>query len=231
MNMQIIYTFDPETREFIGAYERDSNIKSQLDISDRTLDAPVHKAGFTTIRNADNTAWLNTADHRGIKQYNTTSKIESTVDYIGDIKDGFTLQTPPHEFCIWSAKNKAWIVDSEGLLADAKLKKRAEINQARDKAELSGFEYGGNMYDSDDAATRRISNAALAARSAIDSGDSYDVYWTLQDNTNVRLLETDLVALQAALVLHVSKTFEKANMLKAMIELAESQDDLNNITW
>lgn len=231
MNMQIIYTFDPETREYIGYYERDANIKSRLDISDRTLDAPTHNVGYTPVRNADNTDWVLVPDHRGKKQYNTTNKVESAVDYIGDIKDGFSLQIPPHEFCVWSQQSKAWIVDGAGLLADAKLKKRAEINQARDAAEMSGFEYNGNMYDSDDAATRRISNAALAARSAIDSGDSYDVYWTLQDNSNVRLMETDLIALQAALVLHVSKTFEKANMLKAMIDLAESQDDLNNITW
>lgn len=51
--------------------------------------------------------WNVKEDHRGKTVYSTKDQIESKVDYVGEIKDGFTELKPNSQFDIWNGKE--WI--------------------------------------------------------------------------------------------------------------------------
>ncbi|EDS5037441.1 tail fiber assembly protein [Salmonella enterica subsp. enterica serovar Wandsworth] len=53
--------------------------------------------------------WSHEPDHRGEVVYSTTDGSASTVDYIGDIKDGFTTLAPATPYDKWDGAN--WVTD------------------------------------------------------------------------------------------------------------------------
>ncbi len=113
-------------------------------------------------------------------------------------------------------------------LEELKLAKRAEINQARDKAEQGGFEYLGKTFDSDQISAQRISMAAQAMALA---PEGTTITWTCQDNTTIDLTAQELVGLVVALATWSNACHEKATALKAKIEAAQTAEELELITW
>lgn len=113
-------------------------------------------------------------------------------------------------------------------LEELKEAKRAEINQARDAAEQGGFEYLGKTFDSDPISCQRISMAAQAMALA---PEGTTITWTCQDNSTIDLTAQELVGLVVALAQHSNTCHEKATALKAKIEEAKSEEELNKINW
>lgn len=113
-------------------------------------------------------------------------------------------------------------------LNEIKAEKRAEINTARDAAEQGGFEYLGKTFDSDQISAQRISMAAQAMALA---PDGTTITWTCQDNSTIDLTAQELVGLVVALAQHSNTCHEKATALKAKIEEAKSEEELNKINW
>lgn len=116
----------------------------------------------------------------------------------------------------------------EPTLDELKAQKRAEINQARDKAEQGGFEYLGKTFDSDQVSCLRISTAAQALALAPEESA---IVWTCQDNTTISLNKEQLVGLVAALAQHSNNCHQKATALKAEIDKAKSKEELDKIVW
>lgn len=117
----------------------------------------------------------------------------------------------------------------------AKQEKRAEINAARDAAEQSGFEYMGKTFDSDPISCRRISCAAqaMAVMPAVigDEQGEPTITWTCQDNTTIDLTAAELQGLVAALAQWSNSCHEKATVLKAQIENAQTAAEVEEISW
>ena len=87
----------------------------QLDANDDTLApdnalriAPEFKEGFYPCEN--NGKWVQVADHRGKTVYNTETKESFKIDYLGEIKAGFTL-LEPFQFSKWDGKK--WVLDED----------------------------------------------------------------------------------------------------------------------
>lgn len=122
-----------------------------------------------------------------------------------------------------------WVDDYvEPSLDDIKLAKRAEINQARDKSEQSGFEYLGKTFDSDPISCQRISCAAQAM--SLSSGDN-KITWTCQDNTTIELTKEQLSGLVGALAQHSNACHQKATKLKADVDKAKTAEQVEAIKW
>lgn len=119
-------------------------------------------------------------------------------------------------------------VTPEPTLDELKLLKRAEINSARDRTEQGGFEYLGKVFDSDMISCQRISMAAQAMALAPEGAT---ITWTCQDNSTIDLTAQELVGLVVALAQHSNTCHEKATALKAKIEEAKSEEELNKINW
>lgn len=122
-----------------------------------------------------------------------------------------------------------WIDDyCEHTLNELKEAKRAEINQARDKAEQGGFEYMGKVFDSDPISCQRISMAAQAIALAPEGAT---ITWTCQDNTTIDLAAKDLARLVVAFANWSNTCHQKAATIKAQIEAAKTAEELEKITW
>lgn len=116
-------------------------------------------------------------------------------------------------------------------LDELKEQKRAEINQARDKAEQGGFEYMGKVFDSDQVSCIRISSAAQAMSVATMSDETPIITWTCQDNSTIDLTAPELMGLVVALAQWSNECHQKATALKAQIDACESKEALDNIKW
>lgn len=124
----------------------------------------------------------------------------------------------------------AYIIVAEAF-EKAKLKKRAEINQARDAAEQGGFEYMGKVFDSDIVSCIRIQGAAQSMQAATMAEVVPTITWTCQDNTTVELTAQELMGLSVALAEWSNICHQKASALKAQIETATSEEELEKIKW
>lgn len=120
---------------------------------------------------------------------------------------------------------------SKPSLDELKLIKRVEINQERDAAEQGGFFYMGKTFDSDIVSCIRIQGAAQSMQAAAMAEDMPTITWTCKDNTTVELTAQELMGLSVALAEWSNTCHQKATSLKAQIDKATSEEELENITW
>ncbi|MCQ8986272.1 MULTISPECIES: tail fiber assembly protein [Escherichia] len=76
-------------------------------------------------------AWIQREDHRGTVVYSTTDGLESVVDYIGEIKPGFTKLIPVTPYDKWDGEK--WVTDTEaqhGAAVDAAEAQRQSLINA-----------------------------------------------------------------------------------------------------
>lgn len=130
----------------------------ELEANDDTLPpdnalriAPEFKNGYWPCEK--NGKWILVEDHREKMVYNIETKESSVVDYLGKIKDGFTL-LEPFEFCKWSGKK--WVLDenakNEHLIKSNQVLKNSLINEANEKISLLQDIIDLDMQESDEEA-------------------------------------------------------------------------------
>ena len=114
---------------------------------------------------------------------------------------------------------KQW-VDPRSL-DDIKAQKWAEIKSQRDQLEFGGFNFDGNIYDSDQVSQGRIMGAAAAAW--------VDQTWTLANNTTVELTALQLKQLYRALQAHIASVHERGRITRQLILEAETKEDVEAV--
>lgn len=114
---------------------------------------------------------------------------------------------------------KQW-VDPRSL-DEIKAQKWAEIKSQRDQLEFGGFEFEGNIYDSDQVSQGRIMGAAIAR---------VDQVWTLADNTTVELSASQLQQLYAALQLHIAEVHARGRAARQAIHEADTREKVDAVT-
>ena len=111
----------------------------QLDANNDTLPpdnalriAPEFRDGYWPCE--QNGAWILIEDNRNKTVYNIETKEAEKIDYLGKIRDGFTL-LKPFEFCTWNGEK--WILDedakNEHLIKNNQNLKNSLINEASEK--------------------------------------------------------------------------------------------------
>lgn len=105
-------------------------------------------------------------------------------------------------------------------LDEIKDQKWYDIKTARDQLEFGGFEFEGNIYDSDQVSQGRIMGAAAAG---------VDQVWTLADNTTVELSASQLQQLYVTLQLHIASVHERGRIARAAIESAVTKEEVEAI--
>lgn len=71
---------------------------------------------IAVVRSDDGKQWLYVPDHRGKTVYDIHNRASCTVDYLGEIKTGFTLLAPSTQFDKWDGKK--WVTDNQAMKAD-----------------------------------------------------------------------------------------------------------------
>lgn len=135
LEIPTIYVFEKQTNEFISSHKDTFLIDyKKFNLSEQeTLIKPLDvKEGFVVCFNETKQEWEYQEDNRNKTVYSTTTKEALIVDYLGTIKDGFTLLVPS-EFDKW--ENNSWTKDIEAIRAS----KLLTINTECNKAIVSGF--------------------------------------------------------------------------------------------
>lgn len=129
------------------------------------------------------------------------------------------LPSSPHSNYIFDYTIKDWI--DPRTLEQAKADAWNDIKYRRDELEFGGFEYNGNIYDSDQVSQGRIMGAANAG---------VDQTWTLADNSTVDLTADELKKLYVTLQQHISSAHERGRLARQAIDQAATIPEVEAIT-
>jgi len=142
-------------------------------------------------------------------------------DYEASVSDywngvGFSMiGAAPNDHSVFDYVMRSWIDLS--TLQDKKIEAWHRIKNERDKLEFGGFEFEGNIYDSDQVSQGRIMGAAAAG---------VDRTWTLADNTTVELSASQLRQLYVALQVHIASVHERGRIARQLIFDAETKEQV-----
>lgn len=121
-----IYNYNQNTKEFISKSIANENPlengKYLIPANATIIDVLHSKDGFAVCFNETEQKWEYIEDNRSKTVYSTITKEPSIVNYIGAIKDGFTLLVPS-EFDKW--ENSSWVIDD--TLTQNEFKKKRNI--------------------------------------------------------------------------------------------------------
>lgn len=134
--------------------------------------------------------------------------------------DGKWVNIPdrPSEYHRFDYALRQWI--DPRSLDEIKARKWEEIKSLRDQLEFGGFEFEGNIYDSDQVSQGRIMGAAAAG---------IDQTWTLANNTTVELTALQLKELYVALQAHIANAHERGRIARQLIFEAETKEQVEAI--
>lgn len=195
--MNKIYRYDIKTKEFTQELEINENYGSNLPFT-TSIKPKNKKDGFTQCFDETSQEWEYVEDNRGKTVYSKTTKETIEVDYLGKIKDEYTL-SEPNQFDKWSEDTQYWIEDeilkNEYLTLQKKAKKVEKLNTL-----VVTTSYGNN-FDGNEAA--RL-NMVSAIQSAELLGQTENK-WKMADNS-VKLIS--LNELKEALALSIQKVGE-----------------------
>ena len=108
-----VYNYNKDTKEYTSTTQASKNPlekgKYLIPANATTIAIGIDKDGFSQVFDEDSQKWDYIEDNRGKTVYDTTTKQESKVDYLGAIKDGFT-EIAPSEFDVWNGSS--WEVDT-----------------------------------------------------------------------------------------------------------------------
>lgn len=124
----------------------------------------------------------------------------------------------------WSSKARAYDPDLDAHLAPENLPTRENVNAERDRRLAAGFEFDGDLFDSDASSVQNIIGSATLARFAVIAGaqagdlrwlnPSVDFTWITQANVSVDVDAQTMVALGDALTLYRQSVIFAGRALK-----------------
>lgn len=145
----------------------------------------------------------------------------SKTDYFDNESNMFmSIGNPPTPNHTFDYAIKEWV--DLRTLDEIKAQKWAEIKSERDRIEFGGFEFDGDIYDSDQVSQGRILGAVLAGLPQI---------WTLANNTTVSLSAEQLKSLYAALKMHVAIAHERGRIAREAIQAATTKEQIEAIVF
>lgn len=136
-----------------------------------------------------------------------------------NLQQFISIGDPPSLQHVFDYNTKQWI--DPRFLYEIKFQKWDEIKAERDRLEFGGFEYKGNVYDSDQVSQGRIMGATIAG---------VDQVWTLANNTTVNLTGDELKEVYAALQEHVAAVHERGRLARFNIDVAMTPQEVEAVT-
>ena len=103
----IAYSYDSKDFHLVGSFEYHWAIGTGLAAQSTNIKPPSFSASKIPIFNEDQQKWSIVDDYRLQMAYSTTDKMEVRIDYVGELKDGFTLSKPDTQFDVWNGQD--WI--------------------------------------------------------------------------------------------------------------------------
>lgn len=144
------YYFDPITGEYTGWSDEFINVGVSMPGSSTDIGPGEESTGFAMVFTGKQ--WQKRENHRGEIAYSTSDRKSSVVDYIGPVREGFTLIAPSTHFDKWV--DGKWVTDTaeqnESIVVSNTQQKAALILEASSYiAPLVDARDGGYIDDAD----------------------------------------------------------------------------------
>jgi hypothetical protein len=204
----IIYIYNEINHEYIGEMQaQESPLEKGVYLfpPHTTTIKPDLVDGYVSIFDEEKQKWNNFIDNRGKKVYSVVDATSSTVDYIGEIKDGFTLIEPTSIYDT-NFVNGKWVANKQTKLKELK----DVINNEIIKLDL--IEYNGNTYQTDSQSILRMSDALFLIGS---------IFWRDAHNNKVLITNEDLKNII---------NIKAVSMQKLINKQFEIEEEINNMT-
>lgn len=108
-----VYYFDPSTHEYVGW--SDEYIHVGVSMPENSTDIAPGDGAPDSVFVFTGMTWEQYPDHRGDIVYSTADSAPVTIDYIGDVRDGFTTEPPLGRYNRWDGKK--WVIDMDAQAA------------------------------------------------------------------------------------------------------------------
>ena len=204
----IIYIYNEINHEYIGEMQaQESPLEEGVYLfpPHTTTIKPSFDDGYVSVFDEEKKEWNNFIDNRGKKVYSVVDATSSTVDYIGEIKEGFTFIEPTSIYDI-NFVNGKWVANKQTKLKELK----DVINNEIIKLDL--IEYNGNTYQTDSQSISRMSDALFLIGS---------IFWRDAHNNKVLITNEDLKNIINIKAISIQKLIDKQ---------FEIEEEVNNMT-
>lgn len=179
----------------------------------------LHTSGKIESRISGNTDMINLNTGSDVLFIDNTEPNSPTDYWDFDLHQFISIGDAPSPHHVFDYSFKQWI--DPRTLDEIKAQKWAEIKSERDRIEFGGFDFEGNIYDSDQVSQGRILGAASAGLSQV---------WTLADNSTRSLSASQLQQLYAALQTHTALVHERGRIAREAIMSATTKEDVEAVT-
>lgn len=171
------FYYDAETGEYTGWSDEYINAGVSMPGNSTDIDPGDEVAGSIAVFSGD--GWEQQEDHRGEIVYSTEDGTASTIDYIGEIKDGFTAIAPGTPYDVWDGQK--WVTDSEAQhaadVATAEQKKAALLIDAQEAISIWQTELQLEIISDDDKASLINWLSYIKEIQAMDTSSAPDINW------------------------------------------------------
>lgn len=99
--MIMAYSFDPVDKRLVGSFEYFWAVGTGLAAHSTRVEPPAIEDGMIPVFDEERQSWSLTEDHRCKVVYSIQDQSSEIVDYIGPIKDGYTLTQPDSVYESW----------------------------------------------------------------------------------------------------------------------------------
>ena len=125
------FYYDGITGEYTGWSDEFISIGVSMPGNSTDIDPGDESSGEVAVFTNDIWEWK--ADHRGTTVYSTVDGTTSTIDYIGEIKDGYTEKAPGTPYDKWDGSE--WLTDADAQHAAAVVEAEAKQSTLRSAAD------------------------------------------------------------------------------------------------
>lgn len=171
-----VFYFDAMTKEYTGWSDEYINTGVSMPGNSTDSDPGDDIAGKVAI--FDGKKWRQEEDHRGETVYSITDGSATTVDYTGEIKEGFVAVGPASQYDKWNGK--MWVTDTDAQhaarVAETELQKQKLVDAAMQSIAVIQLKLqaGRTLSDTDKTKLNAVLDY-IDAVTAIDSSTAPDV--------------------------------------------------------
>lgn len=171
------YYFEHITGEYAGWSDEFINIGVSMPGCSTDIVPGEEIAGFAQLFTGQR--WELHEDHREKTVYSTSDRKSSVVDYIGPVREGFTLTAPSTPYDKWNGET--WVKDvvalKAGQVADAEQQRRILLAEADQITADWRTELALGIIDDGDTAKLTVWMKYIKAVKAVDTSTTPDISW------------------------------------------------------
>lgn len=173
-----VFHYSNETGEYLGWSDEFIPVGVSIPGNSTLLDPGEEPTGFALVFTGKQ--WEKREDHREETVYSTTDRKVSVVEYIGTVREGFTLAAPSTPYDKWDGET--WVTDAAALKAgqinDAEQQRRYLLAEADQITADWRTELALGIIDDGDKAKLTAWMKYIKAVKAVDTSTAPDINWT-----------------------------------------------------